>query len=194
VFSDQELFSFLPTQQTDLLALAIGRQLLEVERLFLLDPPTFLQEARFTPADFFALNSGPVQLYFDGQLAHVLAVWPSQLSIVALPTHLSSYNEEQLYRLSKNADASPQLKACLGQTCLDVRIWTLREEFEGEFESETAKEVAVSYVFDDGLELFYCIYLHDDLDSDYLLLGPDVPRERVMSCISLAQGGIVESG
>ena len=52
----------------------------------------------------------------------------------------------------------------------------------------------MSYVLGDGLELFYCIYLHDALDSDYLLSGADVSRERVKHCISLAQGGIVEPG
>jgi hypothetical protein len=44
----------------------------------------------------------------------------------------------------------------------------------------------VSYVFEDDLELFYCMYLHGDGDTDYLLLGSDVPRERVKKCISLA--------
>jgi hypothetical protein len=65
-----------------------------------------------------------------------------------------------------------------------VRIWKLQEEFE----SDEAKEAAVSYVFDNELELFYCIYLHGDLDADYLLLGNEVPREKVKTCISLARG------
>ena len=30
-----------------------------------------------------------------------------------------------------------------------------------------------------------CIYLHEDLDSDYLLLGDKVPRDKVKSCFSI---------
>lgn len=188
VVNDAELFQLLPSRQTDVLGAAIGRTLLDVERLFLLDPQAFLQEARFTATDFFARNSGPVELHFEGGLNHALGVWPSQLSIVVLPDPLCSSEDDKLYRLSESANASPELKSCLGRTCQDVRIWILQEEFE----SEEAKEVAVSYVFDGDLELFYCIYLHDDLDSDYLLLGADVARERVKTYISLAQGGVVE--
>lgn len=188
VFSDAELFQLLPSRKRGLLAAAIGCRLLEVERLFLLDQPTFLEEARFTAEDFFPLNSGPVQLGFDTGLTHTLGVWPSQLSIVVLPDPLSGSRDETIYRLSESESASAALKSCLGRVCRDVRIWTLREEFE----SEEAKEVAVSYFFSDDLELFYCIYLHGDLDSDYLLLGEDVSRECVKSCISLAQGGALE--
>lgn len=186
--SDQELFEFLPSRQADLLATAIGLRLLDVERLFLRDPPTFLRDARFAAADFFARNSGPVELHFEGGLSHALGVWPSQLSIVVLPGPLTGHYGELLYRLGEDAAAAPELKACLGRSCQDVRIWILQEDFE----SEEAKEAAVSYVFDGGLELFYCIYLHGDLDSDYLLPGADVPRGRVKTYISLAQGGVVE--
>jgi hypothetical protein len=190
VFSDKELFHFLPSKRTQLLAAAIGRQLLDVERLFFSDLETFLRNGRFSAADFFARNSGPVQFHFDGTLSHALGVWPSQLSVVVLPSPLSAYNDDPPYLLSEDAHAAPELKACLGRTCEDVRIWTLREEFE----SEEAKEVAVSYVFEGGFELFYCIYLHGDMDSDYLLRGVELPRERANSCISLVQGGIVEPG
>jgi hypothetical protein len=68
-----------------------------------------------------------------------------------------------------------------------VRIWTLKEDFE----SLEAKQVAVSYVFDES-ELFYCIYLVDDFDSDYLLLGQDVPRGKIASCFSIALGEYID--
>jgi hypothetical protein len=188
LFSVKELFEFLPSKRTQLLAAALGRQLLDVERLFFRDLETFLRNRRFSAADFFARNSGPVQFHFDGSLSHAIGVWPSQLSVVVLPSPLSGYNDDPPYLLSEDAHAVPELKACLGRTCEDVRIWTLRDEVE----SEEAKEAAVSYVFEGGFELFYCIYLHGDMDSDYLLPGTKVARERVNSCISLAQGGIVE--
>jgi hypothetical protein len=181
VYSDAELFQLLPSRRKDWLAAAIGCRLVEVERLFLLDLPTFLEEERFTAEDFFPLNSGPVQLSFERGLTHTLGVWPSQLSIVVLPDTLSGSRDETLYRLSESAATPPALKSCLGLVCQDVRIWALQEEFE----SEEAKEVAVSYLLSGDVELFYCIYLHGDLDSDYLLLGSDVPRERVKSRVSL---------
>ena len=42
------------------------------------------------------------------------------------------------------------------------------------------------------LLLFYCIYLHEDLDSDYLLLGQDVPRDKVATCFSVALGEYID--
>jgi hypothetical protein len=188
--TDTELPELLPSRNKDVLAAAIGRRLTEVERQFLLDLPTFLQDERFSAADFFSRNSGPAQFQFDGGPTHTFAVWPSQLSLVLLPNALAYAPEEKIYRLSDVAHAPGDLKSCLGRVCQDVRIWILQEEFD----SEEAKEVAVSYVFGDNLELFYCIYLHDDLDSDYLLTGENVSRARVKQCISLAQGGLVEPG
>jgi hypothetical protein len=187
---DTELFKLLPSQRTDILATAIGRNLEDIERLFLLDLPTFVQDARFDPAQFFSLNSGPVQFRFDDGLTHAYDVWPSQLSVINLPAILTAADDERLYRLGEDEAAPPKLKSCLGQRCQDVRIWTLAEEFE----SQEAKEVAVSYFFSADWELFYCIYLHGDLDSDYLLMGADVPRHRVKSCFSLAQSETIEFG
>ncbi len=191
---DAELFPLLPSQQTQLLAAAIGRRLVEVERLFWVDLPTFLENSHFPAIEYFAYNSGPVQLHFAEDLIHVLDVWGEQLSIVVLTEPLHGDADTTLYQLSKTGTATPALKACLGKTCQDVRIWRLKEEIV----SEEAKQVAISYVFADSLELFYCIYLHDDLDSDYLLLTENVPRDsakrfspsgdRVESCFSIAQG------
>src|SRR5882672_2591156 len=100
--SDTELFQLLPSQRIEVLAAAIGRTLMEVERLFLLDLPTFLEDARFSATNFFALNSGPVQLHFDGCLTHALDVWPSQLSIINLRDTLIPSQAEKLYRLSED--------------------------------------------------------------------------------------------
>jgi hypothetical protein len=188
VLTDAELFERLPSRQQGLLARAIGCRLLEVERLFLLDPPSFLEDERFRAEDFFVRNSGPIQFHFEGSLTHVFAVWGEQLSIVVMPEPLSDGPYDRLYRLSETASAPPALRACLGQVCLDVRIWTLQEDFE----SAEAKEAAVSYLFEGGRELFYCIYLHGESDNDYLLSGEDVTRDRVAQGFSLARGETID--
>lgn len=190
MISDDYLFSYLPSNQQDFLAQAIGRHLIEIERYFTLDPSSFLEDKRFIETDYFIHNSGPIQFRFEDDLMHVLDIWGEQLSVIVMHEPLNSDEFGTLYRLTEFELVSPDLKTCLGRRCQDVRIWTLQEDFE----SEEAKEVAVSYTFAPDLELFYCIYLHDDLDSDYLLLGQDVPREKVATCLSLAQEAYVDPG
>lgn len=188
MLDDADLFQFLPSHWIEFLAAAIGRDLVEVERLFLLDQAKFLENKYFTETDFFAYNSGPIQFWFDNNLVHVLDVWGEQLSIVILPDVLHSDEETILYKLTEDRNAPADLRSCLGRNCQDVRIWTLQENFH----SEEAKEVAVSYLLSGGVELFYCIYLHEDLDSDYLLLGQNVSRERVATCFSVLNGGFID--
>lgn len=182
MYSDRELFAFLPSKRKQILAAAIGRRLEEIQRLFSLDLPAFLEDGRFTEAEFFSNNTGSVQMCFENGLTHVLDVWGEQLSIVVLSDSLQSHDSASLYRLTEIESAPATLTRCIGQICQDVRIWTLQEEFE----SSEAKEAAVSYVLENGEELFYCIYLHEDLDSDFLLPGSNVPRDKVAGCISLA--------
>jgi hypothetical protein len=188
MLTDTELLTLLPSKQKDLLAKSIGCRLIEIERFFGSDVPSFLAGGHFTEADYFSYNSGAVQLNFESNLTYGLDVYGEELSIVVLPMNLSSNGFAKLYRLSEFTAAPPTLKNCIGKTCHDVRIWELQEEFE----SEEAKEVAVSYLLDNGSELFYCIYLLDDFDSDYLLLGQDVPRDKVASCFSIALGEYIE--
>jgi hypothetical protein len=188
VFTDNQLLTLLPSERKDILAASLSRRLIEVERFFGLDLSSFLENERFSEADYFSYNSGAVQLRFEGNLTHSLAVYGEQLSIVVLPESLSSDGFAELYQLSEVNSAPLVLRDCLGRICQDVRIWTLQEEFE----SEEAKEVALSYVLSGDLELFYCIYLHGDLDSDYLLLGQDVPREKVANCFSVALGEYID--
>lgn len=185
---DQDLVQFLPSRRVEVLAGAIGRDLVEVERLFLLDKARFIEDKRFTEADFFTYNCGPSQFQFDHDLVHVFDIWGEQLSIVELPDTLQSDQEAVLYKLTQDQQAPQDLRNCLGRTCQDVRIWTLQENFQ----SEEAKQVAVSYILSGEIELFYCIYLHGDLDSDYLLLGQHVPREKVATCYSILQEGLIE--
>jgi hypothetical protein len=189
MYSDNELLKFLMSQQKDVFAKAINRQLIEIERFFGLDITSFLAYTNSTEAEFFSHNSGAVQLWFEDKLNHPLAVYGEQLSIVLLPEILSETEFDKCYKLSEiNGLASKELINCLGKVCKDVRIWTLWEDFE----SEEAKEVAVSYLLSNGQELFYCIYLHEDLDSDYLLVDFAVPQEKVASCFSLALGDYID--
>lgn len=140
-----------------------------------MDLSYFLKYSSFQEVEFFSYNSGAVQRCFEDNLTHPLAVYGEQLSIVLLPETLSSDSFTRRYQLSEINLVPKALRDCLGKVYKDVRIWTLWEEFE----SEEAKEVAISYLLSNGNELFYSIYLHDDLDSDYLLVGQDVPREKV---------------
>jgi hypothetical protein len=181
---EEELAQYLPSVQIERLSQAIGRGLLEVTRWLVVPLDRFLVTGRFPAQEYFARSAGPVQLDFAGDLSHTLDVWAEQLSILVLPDPIAAPSVEDLVCLSESA-APPTLRACLGQTCLDVRIWTLAEEIE----SDEARQVALSYLFSNGVELFYCTYLHGDLSSDYLLLGPEVPRRQVRSCFSIAQGG-----
>jgi hypothetical protein len=182
--TDDELHAFLPAGRKDRLAAAIGSTLADVERLLTLDPATFLEDERYREEDFFPCNSGPVQLRFDGGLLHVLAVWGEQLSIVVLDEPLATDSLGTLYCLSGTPSAPAWLRACLGRRCEDVRIWTFQEDLE----SEEAKQAAVSYLLAGGGELVYGIYIHGDLDSDYLLTAGQVRPDLVRSCYSLAQG------
>lgn len=202
-----DLPALLPSRQIDLLRQAIGRRLEGIDRLILRDEAAFLEDGRFSAPEYFTRSTGPTQFRFEGGVRHTFDVWPSQLSIILVPEGLSEHPYARLVRLEDTAAAPPALKRCLGQTCRDVRIWTLREDLD----SGEAKETAISYVLggavaaggskagqehEDGQEgvqeLFYGIYLHGDLDADYLLLGEEVPRDRVARCFSVAEGRTVE--
>jgi hypothetical protein len=190
MYSDNEFLSFLPSNQKDLLHKSIGRTLLEVERFFQMDVLTFLKYTSFEKNEFFSHNSGCTQFYFKECINHSFGSFEEQLSIVLLPNSPSEDDITKSYMLSTITDelVSSQFKSCIGKVCQDVRIWTLQEDFE----SEEAKEAAVSYFFQDDLELFYCIYLHKDLDNDYLLLAPEIQGERVATCFSLLVGDYID--
>lgn len=190
--TDTELLSFLPSKQKTTLAKAIGKELTEIERFFEQDIKSFLKYSELAPTDFFSFNVGITKLSFESNLTHNFSIYSGQLSLVLLPEQdftQEAYFDGKWYQLSQAEYlSSPDLRNCLGQICRDVRLWTLQEDFE----SEEAKEVAVSYLLDNGSELFYCIYLHEDLDSDYLLLKPEVDLTKAASCFSLAMGKYLE--
>ena len=192
MYTDQELLAFLPSRRKSLLTKAIGKKLIEIERFFEQDEISFITNEKLPAVDFFALNVGITKLIFESNLSHNFSIYGGQLSIILLPERdfeQKPYFDGQWYQLSQAKYLStPDLSNCLGQTCRDVRLWTLQEDFE----SDEAKEVAVSYLLANGNELFYCIYLHEDLDSDYLLLKPDVDLTKAASCFSLVLGEYIE--
>ena len=192
MYTDQELLAFLPSKRKNILAKAIGKKLIEIERFFEQDLESFLINEELPAINFFSLNVGLTKLIFESNLFHNFSIYGGQLSIILLPERdfdKKPYFDGEWYQLSQAKYLSTQdLRNCLEQTCIDVRLWTLQEDFE----SEEAKEVAVSYLLANGSELFYCIYLHEDLDSDYLLLKPDVDLTKVASCFSLKLGQYIE--
>lgn len=183
---DDEIKRFLPSARKDLIAAAIGRPLLEIERFLGRDIQQVVARG-LAPTDFFSRNTGATQLHFSGGLIHSLVVYPEQLSIVTLPDLIVGDDIEPSHKLSEETNVLPFIKSCLGRICEDVRIYTYAEGFE----SEEAREAGISYLFAGHGELIYCIYLHGDDDSAYLLPGTQVPHERVERCYSIASGGWV---
>ena len=192
MYTDQELLAFLPSKRKNILAKTIGKKLIEIERFFEQDLESFLTNEKLPAINFFSLNVGLTKLIFESNLFHNFSIYGGQLSIILLPEQdfdKKPYFDGEWYQLSHAEYLSTQdLRNCLEQTCIDVRLWTLQEDFE----SQEAKEVAVSYLLANGSELFYCIYLHEDLDSDYLLLKPDVDLTKAASCFSLKLGKYLE--
>jgi hypothetical protein len=189
MYSDEDLLSFIPSKQKSILNQAIGLRLIDIERFFCADVSSFLKYTSFTEEDYFSHNSGTVQFVFEDSLNHSFAVYGEQLSIVLLPEVLTATEFDPCYKLSEiSPSLSKDLSNYLGQVCSDVRIWKLLEDFE----SEEAKEVAVSYLFSNNDELFYCIYLHEDLSSDYLIPRQNIDFNKVASCFSIASRSYID--
>ena len=178
---DEDLRALLPSRNRARLAQAIGRQLVDIERIFSLDLESFVAGGRRNPADFFRRNSGPTRFVFDGGLGLAFADWGEQLSVILLPDRFERDIGQQLYRLSESPDP---LRRILDRTCRDVRIWTYAEDFD----ADEAMECAVSFVLDGPEGVFYCTWLHGDMDADYVLPADEVPLDRAASCLSVLTG------
>jgi hypothetical protein len=178
---DDDLFSLLPSRSRARIAQAIGRRLVDVERIFSLDLDTFVDGGRRAPADFFRRNSGATRFVFDGGLGLAFSEWGEQLSVVLLPSSFEPDIGQQLSRLEESPDP---LRRVLGRTCRDVRVWTYAEDFE----ADEAMECAVSFVLEGPEEVFYCTWLHGDMDADYVLPAEEVPLDRAASWMSVSTG------
>jgi hypothetical protein len=171
----------LPMHQLDLLQRAIGRQLIEIERMFAISARDFAQRGA-PPGEYFARASGATRLSFSGGEHHTLAVWPSQLSVIVSAAQLADDPLAERVLLSTIQPAPAWRAAVLGHAIDDVRIY---EYLEPDVDSLEARQSAVSYLFDSGVELFYCTYLHGRMDGDELLLADEVQRQHVARCLSL---------
>ncbi|RUT09895.1 hypothetical protein DSM106972_003900 [Dulcicalothrix desertica PCC 7102] len=99
MLTDTELLDLLPLKQKDFLAKCIGRKLVEIDRFFGIDLPSFLEGGHFTEAEYFSYNSGAVKFHFEGNLIYVLDVYGEQLSIVVLPMNIESNEFIKIYQL-----------------------------------------------------------------------------------------------
>ncbi|AHH97293.1 hypothetical protein [Kutzneria albida] len=178
--TDAQLADRLPLARRELLGRAIGRSLVEVERVTATPVEEFVQDGGAAP-DYLAKLSGPTQLTFSGGLVHSLAVWPSQLSLLVEDSPLPEDPYADRYRLSE-LGAPSWLRALVGLTVRDVRVHLYQDEVP----SDEARQAAVSYVFDEGTELYYCVYLHGRMDGDELLLPGEVIPEAVARSVSLS--------
>lgn len=182
--TDADFPAYLPSQRIDALRRAIGRELVDVRRLFLLDLGEFLQG---TPGaeetDYFARNTGPTDFVFEDGMIHPLAVWTEQFSVLVLDEPLAPIGWYTLVSLRETPLVRPRFRSCLGRRCSDVRIWTFQEDIE----SDEAKQAAVSYVLE-GEELFYGFFIHGNSDEDALMFADEVRPELVASCFSVAEG------
>lgn len=177
---DSALAASLPLAQTNLLRRAVGQQLADIERLLVVTPERFTDDGG-DRSEYFAAASGPTQFMFGDGLVHAFYAWPSQLSLILESDALANDEYADRHRLSET-DASPAwLRDCLGQRVRAVHVHVYRDDVP----SDEARQAAVSYTFDSGHELFYGMYLHGRLDSDELLRGETVPRDRVRRTVTL---------
>lgn len=183
MYNDLELRNQILSKQITNLKTAIGTRLQDIERWFVMPEKRFLKDKRFAPIDFFPFNSGPAQFFFENNHTHTFDVYGEQLSLVLLPSPIQKDDFAKAYRLSTYQPIPDVIRSCLNKTCIDVRFWQYNEPVE----SFEAKEAAISYLFQDNTELFYCIYLHGDLDTDYLLMSEDIPLETVSTGFSIRQ-------
>ncbi|WP_437942616.1 hypothetical protein [Sorangium sp. So ce341] len=184
MIDEADLPALLPSRNLGRLAQALGRRLLEIERIFTLSPESFADGGLRDVRTYFRRCSGPTRFLFEGGVEHAYGEWGSQLSVVLLPEPPEPDEDQRAWRLGGAGDP---LSACLGGACADVRIWILDDGLA----TDEAKECSISYLLEGGAEVFYCTWLHGDLDTDYLLPGDEVPRERVARCLSVARGGPV---
>jgi hypothetical protein len=181
----QNLWLFLPSNHKRLLSLTIGKKLIEIERFLFDKPERFVIFPEQKKADFFSRNPGAVQFWFEGNVRHSLTIDDSQFSILLTPHFFKASEFDKLYRLSKidRQFVEKGFKDCLGKICQDIKIWTYFEDYaQGE-----AAQAGISYVFSNGSELLYSIYLHGDLTEDFLLIDFPIPPEIVADCYSIAK-------
>ncbi|MFJ6484784.1 MULTISPECIES: hypothetical protein [unclassified Streptomyces] len=181
----QDPETMLPLNRRDLLRRAVGRTLEDIERITSTRPADFTERGGAASL-FFPSVSGPVQLEFSDGLIHALTVWPSGLSVLVHDEALGDDPYADRHRLSRTPQAPDWLRSLLGRTVLDVRVHLHRDEVP----SEEPRQAAVSYVLDNGEELFYAVYVHGRMDGDELLRREDVIPAAVARTVSVTSGEV----
>lgn len=181
-YRDRDLAHLLPLNQRALLTRAIGLQLLEIERLLW----TGSEDHRARGGDprlYFARASGPTQLGFSSGISHQLAVWPSALSVIVDGRPLASDPDAHWVALSRCPCEQREdwLFGCLGCRIIDVRVHL----YQGPEVASTPPQAAISYCLDSGVELFYAIYIHGQMDGDQLLRTDAIRWDSVSHSVSL---------
>ncbi len=162
---------------------AIGKPLTEITRWFVLNPEVFFGEYNYGPDEFIMYNSGLTQFEFGKERHHTYVVDGEQLSLEIIDDYDIDEEFDIPYKLSEYSPVPSSFKACLGKVCQDVRIWKCKEALNG----GERGEAGISYVFENGEEIFYCIYLHGELDSDFLLTRDQIDTSKVDSYYSLRE-------
>ena len=75
MYTDQELLAFLPSRRKNLLAKAIGKKLIEIERFFEQDEINFITKEKLPAVDFFSLNIGLTKLIFESNVSHNFSIY-----------------------------------------------------------------------------------------------------------------------
>lgn len=209
------------SKQKDFLRMVIGRKILEIERFFVTRPEELLEDCKrlnqkFDYGDYFSLNLGATQFWFEGNFNQTFRFYSGGAPIIRFPGVYPDIDDRK-YPLSKMEHlASSRLKNCLGQVCQDVRIWTYSEseetkrclekekaggwltgeqleqdikELEEEIQQwgEHITESGISYLLSNGEEIIYCCNFYDRDLGDRLLFIQDFNLEYVHSCFSLGE-------
>jgi hypothetical protein len=198
-----KLFNQVPS-----LKVAIGKKLTEIKRFFSIEPEDFWKDHNDPTKQkhlYFSLNPGATQFWFNNTALHTFKYYSANAPIILFPG-IYPKDVYSVYELSHIDElASPELKKCLNEFCIDVRIWNFSEtqheirieKSEGYWNSALAKEYeekqeevtasGISYLLSNGEELIYCCNFYDDTLCDRLLFIEDIQQEYVYSCFSLEE-------
>jgi len=178
---DDPRLSLLPLRQTSLLGSAIGRTLIDIERLLLPTLADHLARGGDERA-FFTRSHGTTGLHFTGGLLHAIYEWPSELSILVdgLPLQMREFDERHL--LSQSPSAPDWLRACLGQEVRDVVAYV----YDDGVPSDEARQVGLTYRLASGFDLYCGTYLHGNMDTIELRPPNEISLEDVVEEVSMA--------
>jgi hypothetical protein len=174
--------SGLPTESIGVLGAAVGRPLLDVERM---TATTLADYVEFggREDDYFVSVSGPVQLTFGGGVVHALYAAPSRFSVLVDAAPLADHRLMDRHHVG-DVPAPTWLRAAVGRVVRDVRIYFYKDDVD----SGEPRQAAVSYVFDDE-ELIYCLYLHGRMSGDELVQAADLLPDTIDRWFSVLEEG-----